>query len=66
MGRLGKLSGSFVLQHNGWMRDGETHLAVSVVPDSGTGQLQGLSGTMSIRITDGQHHYDFDYVLPRE
>jgi hypothetical protein len=66
VGRLGTRSGSFVLQHNGWMRSGETHLTVAVVPDSGTGELQGLSGAMSIRIQDGQHFYAFDYLLPRD
>lgn len=66
VGRLGTRSGSFVLQHNGWMRSGETHLSVMVVPDSGTGELRGLSGELSIRIQDGQHHYAFDYLLPRD
>ncbi len=66
VGRLGTLSSSFVLHHHGSMRDGESHLTVGVVPDSATGELKGLSGSMSIRVTDGQHHYAFDYVLPRE
>ncbi|HET6335508.1 MAG TPA: DUF3224 domain-containing protein [Polyangiales bacterium] len=66
VGRVGTRAGSFVLQHNGWMQSGETHLTVTVVPDSGTGELKGLSGSMSIRIVDGQHHYAFDYVLPRD
>jgi hypothetical protein len=66
VGKLGTRSGSFVLQHNGWMRDGEQHLVVTVVPDSGTGALKGISGEMIIRITDGRHQYEFDYVLPRE
>jgi hypothetical protein len=34
------------------------------VPDSGTGQLTGLSGTMNIKIADGKHSYDFEYTLP--
>jgi hypothetical protein len=66
VGKLGTRDGSFVLQHNGWMRDGEQHLTVTVVPDSGTGALKGLSGEMIIRITDGRHQYALDYVLPRE
>jgi hypothetical protein len=40
------------------------HLTVSVVPNSGTGELLGLSGTMAIRIADGKHFYDFEYLLP--
>jgi hypothetical protein len=66
VGRLGMRAGSFVLQHSGWMQGGESHLNITVVPDSGTGELNGLSGSLSIRITDGQHHYAFDYVLPRD
>jgi hypothetical protein len=66
VGRLGTRSGSFVLQHSGSMRDGEPHLTVTVVPDSATGELRGLSGSMAIRITEGEHHYAFDYVLPRD
>jgi hypothetical protein len=38
-------------------------MTVSVVPDSGTGQLVGLAGTMTIKIADGKHSYDFDYTL---
>jgi hypothetical protein len=66
VGRLGKRSGSFVFQHSAWMRGGESHLSLTVVPDSGTGELRGLSGEMSIKITDGQHFYAFDYLLPRD
>ena len=39
-------------------------MSVSVVPDSGAGELVGLAGTMDIQITDGKHFYTFDYVLP--
>jgi len=59
------LSGSFVLQHSGTMNRGESHLALSVVPDSGNGALTGLSGTMKIIIADGKHSYEFDYSLAR-
>jgi hypothetical protein len=64
-GTVGGRSGSFVLQHSGTMTRGTPHLAISVVPDSGTGELAGISGTMTIRITDGQHFYEFDYSLDR-
>lgn len=63
-GSLTGRSGSFILQHNGTMTRGTPQLTVSVVPDSGTGQLAGLSGTMTIKITDGKHFYDFAYTLP--
>jgi hypothetical protein len=63
-GTLHGRSGTFALQHNGTMTRGEPHLTVAVVPDSGTGQLVGLIGNMSITIADGRHSYGFDYTLP--
>ena len=56
--------GSFVLQHNGLMNRGEGHLTISIVPDSGTDGLAGISGTMTIEVTGGVHHYDLSYALP--
>jgi hypothetical protein len=63
-GRLAGRAGTFVLQHSGTMNRGEASLTVSVVPDSGTGALVGLAGTMAIEIVDGKHSYRFDYTLP--
>jgi hypothetical protein len=63
-GTLQGRSGSFVLQHSGMMTPEGTHLAVTVVPDSGTGQLAGLTGTLTIKIEKGQHFYELDYGLP--
>ena len=63
-GTLRGRSGSFVLQHSGTMDRGALHLGITVVPDSGTGQLEGLAGTMNINIADGKHSYDFEYTLP--
>src|SRR5260370_12061778 len=63
-GTLQGRSGSFVLQHSGTMTPGATHLTVTVVPDSGTGQLRGLTGSLSIKIDSGQHSYELDYSLP--
>ena len=54
-------SGSFVLQHNGIMNKGEGQLTVTIVPDSGTGELAGISGTMEIDNDEGQHSYVLDY-----
>lgn len=45
------------------MTRGEPSLSIVVVPDSGSGELAGISGTMDIRIESGQHYYDFDYSL---
>lgn len=62
-GTLDGRSGSFVLLHTGVMTRGARALGVTVVPDSGTGALKGLSGAMDIEIVAGQHHYRFEYEL---
>ena len=62
-GTLHGRSGSFVLQHSGTMARGIGQLVITVVPDSGTGELVGLAGAMTITIVDGKHMYDFDYTL---
>ncbi len=62
-GNLKGRSGSFVLQHSGTMTRGEPQLIVSVVPDSGTGELAGLAGTLTIKIAEGRHSYEFEYTL---
>jgi hypothetical protein len=62
-GELDGRPGTFVLQHNATMNRGVPSLSIAVVPDSGTGQLAGLSGTMAITITDGKHFYDFEYTI---
>jgi hypothetical protein len=46
------------------MSHGDFHLSVTVVPDSATGDLLGLAGSMTIRIEEGKHFYDFEYTLP--
>ena len=39
-------------------------LSIMVVPDSGTDELMGLTGTLSINIVEGKHFYDFLYSFP--
>jgi hypothetical protein len=63
-GTLQGRTGSFALQHSGTMNRGAPQLSVTVIPDSGTGELTGISGTLSIDIIDGKHLYGFDYALP--
>ncbi len=63
-GTLQGRSGSFVLQHHGVMQRGTPTLSVTVVPDSGTDGLAGLSGSMEIIVMDGHHSYEFTYTLP--
>jgi hypothetical protein len=61
-GTLHGRSGTFVLQHNATMTRGTPQLHIIVVPDSGTGELVGLNGTMKIIIAPGgAHSYEFDY-----
>jgi Protein of unknown function (DUF3224) len=63
-GTLKGRNGTFALQHSGTMTRGAPQLTVTVVPDSGTGQLTGLVGKMTIKIADGKHSYEFEYSLP--
>ena len=63
-GTLHGKTGSFVLQHTGTMNRGAPDLAVTVVPDSGTGELEGLQGNFAINIAEGKHSYEFTYALP--
>lgn len=66
-GTLQGKSGSFVLHHTGIMTNGKGDLTVLVAPDSGTGQLAGIAGKMTINIAaDGKHSYEFEYTLPKE
>ena len=56
-------SGGFALQHSGTMTRGVGQLSVTVVPDSGTGELEGLAGKMTINVEEGKHSYEFEYTL---
>ena len=55
--------GTFSLHHTGIMNRGTPTLTIAVVPDSGTGALAGIRGTMSIDIRDNQHFYSFEYEM---
>jgi hypothetical protein len=63
-GTLKGRRGTFALQHNGVMTRGTPSLSVTVVPDSGTSELLGLDGTMTIKIEGKSHFYEFDFTLP--
>ncbi len=63
-GTLAGRTGSFVLQHSSTMAQGEQFQSIEVIPDSGTGELVGLTGRMVITVEDGAHLYDFEYSLP--
>lgn len=63
-GALQGREGSFALVHHGEMDRGQPTLVIGVVPDSGTGALAGLAGSMRIRVEGHKHFYDFEYTLP--
>jgi hypothetical protein len=64
-GTLQGRAGSFVLQHSGTMAGGVPQMTITIVPESGTGQLEGIAGTMTIKIApDGKHSYELEYTLP--
>ena len=63
-GTLHGRTGSFILQHSGTLTRGAQQQSVTVVPDSGTGQLAGIAGKMTGTIDAGKHSYDFEYTLP--
>ena len=62
-GTLHGKQGSFIFQHSATMNRGAPSLTITVVPDSGTGELVGLTGTLMIIIADGKHSYEFEYTL---
>ena len=58
-------AGGFLLLHRGTMtRTGAADLSVIVAPDSGTGALERIAGTLTITVAGGVHHYDLAYTLP--
>lgn len=62
-GALHGRTGTFTLTHNGTMNRGTLQLSVVIVPDSGTGELQGVAGAMEIKIAEGKHSYELSYTL---
>ena len=62
-GTLHGKKGGFVLQHSATMNRGVPEMHIAVVPDSGTGELQGIAGNLVIAIAEGKHRYTFDYTI---
>lgn len=56
-------SGAFVMQHSGVMSRGDAQLEVTIVPDSGAGDLAGILGTMEIDNDEGGHSYVLHYEI---
>lgn len=63
-GTLHGRAGTFALAHVGTVTRGAQELSIRVVPDSGTGELAGIAGTLAIRVDGGKHFYDLAYTLP--
>lgn len=63
-GKLNGKTGSFALAHKGTMAGGKQQMDIAIVPDSGAGELAGISGTLKIIIADGKHSYELEYTLP--
>lgn len=64
-GTLKGRSGTFILQHAAVMNRGSATMGIVIVPDSGTGELAGVSGTLTINVEAGVHSYKLDYTLPQ-
>jgi hypothetical protein len=64
-GTLKGRSGTFILQHAAVMNRGSATMGIIIVPDSGTGELAGVSGTLTINVEAGVHSYNLDYTLPQ-
>ncbi|GAA0943999.1 DUF3224 domain-containing protein [Virgisporangium aurantiacum] len=65
-GKVNGRVGSFVLLHNAISDRGDRFLNVVVLPDSGTGELAGIKGTLNVDVVDGAHNVTLDYTLPAE
>lgn len=65
-GTLHGRSGTFVLQHSSTLARGVAVQSITVVPDSGSGELVGLEGRMTIQILDGKHFYELESTLPKD
>ena len=63
IGTIDGRKGTLIFQHLGTMNRGATDLTITVVPDSGTDQLQGVNGKLTIKIEAGKHFYDFEYTI---
>lgn len=63
-GTLQGRTGTFLMQHSGTLTQGAQQLSITIVPDTGTGQLAGIAGKMDVKITEGKHFYELDYTLP--
>jgi hypothetical protein len=57
-------TGSFVMHHTGTMAGGANRLSIAIVPDSGTEELAGIAGELTIKVVEGKHQYELAFSLP--
>lgn len=62
-GQLNGKKGTFTLIHSGAMDKASQSLTVTVLTDSGEGELRELTGTLEIIQDNGNHSYVMDYTL---
>ena len=63
-GRIGDKTGTFVLQRTGVFEDGLAKESYSVIPGSGTAELQGLVGEGRSAVGHGMEHpFTLSYAL---
>jgi hypothetical protein len=63
-GNLQGRDGAFTVVHRGIMDAGRHELSITIVPGSGAGALEGISGVYHLTIEGGVHHYALEYHLP--
>ncbi len=64
-GVLNGKEGSFVVHHTGTMAGGVDQLSIAIVPDSGTEELTGIAGKLTLKVVDGEHVFELEYSLPQ-
>lgn len=62
-GTLNGKTGTFLLQHNGLMTRGMGTLTINIIPDSGTGDLAGIRGTLVVAVVEKKHTYELEYAI---
>lgn len=63
IGELDGKSGGFTLVHNGYMSAEEVRLDIVILPGSGSGELQGIRGTVNIIQGADGHKYEMNVQL---
>jgi hypothetical protein len=62
-GTLHGRGGSFLMAHRGIRNAEMQELSIVIIPGSGTGQLEHITGTVGIEIKGKEHFYSVEYEL---